>query len=152
MADDKNRCHHQTKEEAPEHNRLVLQRPLDAGGQRENGGEDAGKDGDQEGQVEQACRFANAEVERGPPEFRLGHHANTEDQLLIDAQNEGHCTAGDARHHVGAAHGEALGRQHAILCGAALRHFVLGCRLDAFRLHVHICLHISKPRLREYCS
>ena len=69
----------------------------------------------QELPVEQAQRFANAEVNDCVPELGLTDHADAHDQLFIDAQDKGHGAARDTRHNIGAAHGKTTGRQAGIL-------------------------------------
>ena len=147
--DDDNRRHNQPKEETPDEHRLIDQHPFDARREEKDGTDDAYTQHDKEKSVGQTHGDAPLAAQQGPPENRLSHHADAADQFLVDAQNKGNRPAGDARHHVGTAHGKAGEKDAGVIgrfCSSAspLRHIV-DC-------HFRIVLHIEFSRPLRYPS
>ena len=100
---------------------MVLQDPLEPGGEGEDGNGDAGEDGEQKAGVDCFKCGGEVEAQERVPERAACAGANAHHELFVDSENEGHGPAGDAGYDIGAAHGEAAGGEAEILSQRPVR-------------------------------
>ncbi len=98
---------------------MVLQDPLEPGGEGEDSDGDAGEDGEEKAGVYCIKSGGEVQTQECMPKRAACTGANAHHELFVDAKDEGHGAAGDAGHDVGAAHGEAARGEAQVLSGCS---------------------------------
>ena len=132
---------HQAEKEAPNEDGVVLQDPLQPGGERQDGNRDAGQDGDQKAGVYRVQGGGDVQPQKRLPEGPARAGANAHHEFFVDTKNECHRAAGYAGHDICATHGKAARdqaevRSHRTVWGKLRRQgafgpdsgFFLACR------------------------
>lgn len=97
----------QPEKESPDQHGLILEHPVNRRGKDRDGGEDAESENQQERPRQGFEHFPDLKSGRHADGFGGSEALDRFDQFLVDAENEGHGSAGDAGNDVGSAHDEA---------------------------------------------
>lgn len=133
FSDDDDRGQDQAEKEAPDQNGFVDEEPFQSPGQGQNGQNDPEAHGGQERPVENPQHLPDVQTERRAQERRPPDGPDRLDQFLVDAENEGHGSAGNPGNHVGGPHAEtakdesrvfAQGSCPAVIAGIPRRVFL----------------------------
>lgn len=100
------RSDHQPEEERPDLGGPVFEHPLDVGGEQKNRAADAEAEREQKGPRKRPERLCDAEGDRHLDGGWRGEGADRFDQLLINAEDKRHSSAGDAGDDIGGSHDE----------------------------------------------
>ena len=85
----------------------MLQHPADRGGEERNGRQNSQPESGEKRPRKCLHRPAELEAEQHGEALLSGEAADRFDEFAVDAEDEGHGSAGDTRHDVGSSHDEA---------------------------------------------